>query len=187
MLTVIGVSGKAGSGKNTLVDHMKSIALAEYTDYVFELSFAQPVKTFGSTYFGEICDPVVKDPVSRKVLQGIGQMLRAEVSSVFWIDKTFDIIRDLKRQYSDKKIVVFIPDVRYKNEADALNLEHSPEDGVETFVLRIDGRTSLTGKSAEHLSETDLDLYEDFSYAYDNSSTLEDLLDFGDKMIKGIL
>lgn len=180
MLTVIGVSGKAGSGKNTLVDYMKEVVQETYTNYVFELSFAAAVKNFGRTYFPDICDPIEKDPVSRKVLQGIGQMMRAEVSDNFWIDRTFDQVRIIQDTYPDKNIVVFIPDVRYLNEADSLYEQHSPEENIETYLIRINGRTSLSGKAAQHLSETDLDNYlAVFDEIYENDGSLEDLKAFG--------
>lgn len=184
MLTVVGVSGKAGSGKNTLVDYMKDVTRDYYTNLVFELSFATAVKDFGKIYFPEICDPIEKDPISRKVLQGIGQMMRAEIDDNFWIDRTFDMIRTIKDAYAGKNAVIFIPDVRYRNEATSLYGEHAPDLGVETYLLRIEGRTSLAGKAAQHLSETDLDdCVGLFDEVYVNDKSLEYLKDFGYKFI----
>lgn len=183
MLYVIGVSGKAGAGKDSLVDYMQE-ELAARGIASDRFAFAKGVKLFGERYFGEICDPVVKDRVSRLVLQGIGQMMRAEVSSQYWVERARERIT-CKAESVDEDLVVFITDVRYKNEADSLILEAGDFNYRELpewkASIRIKGRTSLTGAAAEHISETDLDDYpeKNFTAIYENLGTLEELYAFG--------
>jgi len=192
MLYIVGVSGKAGAGKDTLVDYMQS----RLTDSGMDsdrFAFAKGVKIFGKRYFGEICDPVVKDPTSRLVLQGIGQMMRSEVSEDYWVNRARHLITEKAQQAGPSKdLVIFITDVRYKNEADALSVKNweffNTGNIDETKLLvRINGRTSLTGEAALHPSETDLDDYTDFDTVYDNVASLEDLYAYGDAVLKRII
>lgn len=189
MLYIIGASGKAGSGKDTIVDYLTP-KFEEHGFIVSRFSFAEGVKIFSKTYFGEICDPVVKDPVSRFVLQGIGQMLRSEVSSDFWVDRARRVITKEAEEYIGKNHVVFITDVRYLNEAesisekDTFNLSSIPE---RNYLIRINGRTSLTGDSSQHESETSLDNYTNFNFIYNNNKTIEDLYSFADRVLEEVI
>ena len=196
---IVGVSGKAGAGKDTLVDYLRQELRQRNGDGLViathQVALAKAVKDFGTTYFGNICDPVVKDPVSRFVLQGIGQMMRQEVRDDFWIQKTREKVTQLvdnhDRNYiPTTHVIVFITDVRYKNEADALQPNADFYLGEKlslNHLLRINGRTALTGEAAQHASETDLDDYDKFTYVYNNVGTLENLYGFGDAFLERTL
>lgn len=189
MLYIVGVSGKAGSGKDTLVAYMRGV-LEESGINSVQVAFAKGVKDFGVKYFGEICDPVKKDPVSRSVLQGIGQMMRQEVGSEFWVQQAQKAATKAYGKHKDEDFVVFITDVRYKNEANSLmsNTAFNTKEYPETrYLVRLEGRTTLEGEAAEHPSEIDLDDYTKFNYIYSNRSTLEDLYDFGRHILKEII
>jgi hypothetical protein len=186
---VVGLSGKAGSGKDTLASYMISELMYECGDttFVTKLAIADNVKKLSTQYFGDICDVVLKDPVSRYVLQGVGQMMREEISEDYWIKKAKYTIDQLVYGSGKENSVIFITDVRYLNEVSAI-LEDKIYSGDQEYVpilIRIDGRTRLEGNAAEHPSETNLDDYSNFKYTYNNTGTLDDLYNFGDTIIKG--
>lgn len=192
MIYVIGISGKAGGGKDTLAEHM-TLKLRGADIGAETMHFAKALKDYGRTYFGEICDPVVKDPVSRAVLQGIGQMFREVVSQDYWVERVVDKIKNEADTYTTRfsDYFILIPDVRHPNEADfvkhALNKDSIGGYDITTAVVRINGRTSLKGEAAEHISETALDNYEDFDFVYENTGTLEGLFEFGSQVLVGVM
>ena len=189
MIYIFGISGKAGSGKDTLTDF-----LAEYLEAqgfaVHRIAFAYGVKEFGVRYFGDICDPVKKDDVSRKVLQGIGQMFRDQIDVDFWVDQAAKRMEHIALNNKGSKIAFFLTDVRYPNEVESFSFEYPMFHGVTAQkTFRILGRTSLTGVAAEHPSETALDELppEAFDRVYENTGTLENLFEAGLEWLKEVI
>jgi hypothetical protein len=181
MIYIVGLSGKAGSGKDTLAAHL--------IDYVRSagglgkrVAFADKVKEYGARFFSN-CDPILKDETSRKILQGVGNMFRDVEDENYWINKAYEtILEDAAYKAPELTVFYFITDVRYKNEAQWVE----KLNGFTTAVLRIDGRTSLTGTAAEHISETDLDDY-NFQHRYNNVGSLDELFSFGEKLIQELV
>jgi hypothetical protein len=85
------------------------------------------------------------------VLQGIGQMMRDEVSENYWIEQVMQKIAEANVDFTARGIshIAIITDLRYQNEYDAVSALGT--------VLRIE-RPSLP-RTDTHPSETELDDY----------------------------
>lgn len=157
---IIGVSGKKRSGKDTFFRIAQKRLMGLYS--VKRYAFADPVKEYAQDYFG-ILPENVKDEENRFILQGIGHIMREEVTKDYWINK---IIRQVyQSQLKDPNEISIITDVRYRNEADAiLEQEHG-------LLVRVVNKNTEAPDS--HFSEIDLDDYE-FDFTIHNNGTLEE-------------
>lgn len=185
---ILGFSGKAGSGKDTAAIWAQTY-LEDQGYLVSFFSLAKPVKEYANKYFSSITDATKKDYVSRAVLQGIGQMLRSEVSAYYWLNKFEESVLEKHDTFKSRFMMLrqeppvffaICTDVRYENEADFLsvkNINYTELNGdrfSSEGVYRITTRTSLTDATAKHESETSLDKYTDFDCVYNNTETLSD-------------
>ena len=102
---LIGVTGLARNGKDTVADHL--VQAHGFT----KASFAVAVKEFAIKQFGLTREECYGDKTekSRWVLQSIGNGCREEFGDEIWIEKLHRQIGALER--------VIISDVRYLNEA----------------------------------------------------------------------
>lgn len=146
---VIGISGKKQSGKDLAFQIMNSVLTAPKVA-VRRYAFADAVKRLASTYFGYPTNEAEKERF-RFVLQGIGQMMRDEVSENYWIEQVMQKIAEANVDFTARGIshIAIITDLRYQNEYDAVS-------AIGT-VLRIE-RPSLP-RTDTHPSETELDDY----------------------------
>jgi len=167
---IIGISGKIGSGKDTVAHFIKQhdqsfqskafayklkkiVSLLAGCD--FELTLTQEGKNVYIEQFGKTIG---------EMLQGVGTgALRDNFDKNVWINGLFT---DLKNGN------YVITDVRFKNEADALKAKGA-------FLVRVNRPINPiaenSGRDLTHASETDLDDYEGFDAIIDNKGTLDDL------------
>ncbi len=177
-MRIIGLSGKAGSGKDTVARY-----LVEKYDFEAEW-FAKPLKLYiGGAIFGlkhhqlwgKQEDKEKIDPryglSPRQILQMAGMKLR-EIYPNIWVNKLFDNIVRLDR--------VVIPDVRYVNEVEAIR-----KAGGEVWRIERDGAGASTSELANHVSETELDDYLYFDEIINNNGTKEDLFRKVDEVMNG--
>ena len=170
-MIVIGISGRAGHGKDTIADHLTA-------RYGFvRRSFADPLREAAASIFGftsaQMLDRVRKEQVDprwglspRQVLQTLGtECMRAHFAADVWI-RSFDMW--LETLPADTPGVV-VPDVRFVNEADAIRAR-----GFLGEVWRV-YRPGAQSHVNHHISEIALDGYRDFSRFVDNNATLDDL------------
>lgn len=150
---VIGLAGHAGCGKDSAIVNLLKV------DRIFaRTAFADKIRDIGNIFgftHHQMTDRTLKEKVDeywgispRKFMQLVGsEMFRHHLCADVWIKALF---RTLERDYGNKK-VVFITDVRFPNEADAIH-KHG---GV---VVRIT-RPSLQTKDAlyNHESESYID------------------------------
>jgi len=138
---LIGVSGKAGAGKDTIAD-----SLVKYAGF-FKASFALPLKIEGMVKMGFTRSEVfeTKPPHVRHWLQTYGDGQR-KADPEYWIRKLDSLIQGRER--------VVISDVRYPNE-----VEYVQRRGGRVIRVLHAGRPyPLEGTpAAEHISETALD------------------------------
>jgi hypothetical protein len=107
-----------------------------------------------------------KTDITRTLLQIYGtQIFRNRVDDMYWIKRTKD--RIIKYDAD----IILITDVRFPNEIDYI----ADSDLYETYSVRINRAMVRTGKEHEHISETSLDSYNEFSYVIDNNSGLSEL------------
>jgi len=186
---ILGISGRAGSGKDTVADHLIKMGIMDRKE-----SFARKLKE----YCGEMFDiphddlyngkdrltevevtnsvieliPELKNRrgsflVVREVLQYFGTNLMRGFYNTIWVDLA---TRDVGK---DENVV--IPDVRFTNEALAIKRRGG-------MVIRL----TRNPTDMDHASETALDDYTDFDLIYDNEGeTAEETCTAIAELIKG--
>ncbi len=157
-MKVIGVSGKAYSGKDTIAEMVAELMRGP-DQKVVRVGFADALK--------EECRALgwdgKKDDAGRALLQRVGVERRAQQSD-YWIRKAFE-------KMTDPETLYIVPDVRFQNEADAIRAA----GGQVWRVTRFDSFTGepfdngLSAEAKAHVSETDLDHY-DFDRYFTNLS-----------------
>lgn len=181
MKTVILVSGKLQSGKNTFADLVK-----EYIVDVVQESYAGPLKNECKEVFkrlteylncisADILDVNLftnddnwyenKTPLTRILLQTYGtDIFRNKVSESWWLDKLVERIK-----LSQNKFFI-ITDVRYQNEIDRFTSED-----INVFKIRVERTKDYFTDEDLHESETGLDNYKNWDYKIQNDGSIDDL------------
>lgn len=174
-MKLIGITGKARSGKDTAARH-----LVMNHEFV-RLAFADPLKLAAQEIFGLTAEQTWSDELKEIVIQRWGmaprkmfQLLGTECVKPFfgedmWIkrlDMNYEILKD-----SDNVVVT---DVRFDPEADYIR----SKGGIIVEVRR---GTGLAGEAGGHVSERGLSKPADL--VIENYGTLEDLHDAVDDTI----
>jgi len=170
---LIGLSGKARSGKNTAAYYIQE-RLGE--DASID-SFAGNLKRVCMEAFGFTANQVYGNeklvvdsfwgntPVY--FLQKVGtELFRNMIDKDFWCKSLMKTV-DRVLEYEDN--IIIIDDVRFPNEADAIK-----ERGGILIRINREERPD-TGRDPNHPSEIALDDYEGFDYIIDNDGTIEEL------------
>jgi len=156
----IGISGKMGTGKSTLVKGIRDIL----TSFKIErISLAEPVKEMQDRVY-EMMGLNRSTEKNRSLLIALGMMGREEGHKDFWLDKA---VKKFKRSKAD---IVICDDVRFENEADWFS-----KNGV---LIRLYGEQRGDNVTPEHknnISETALDSYK-FKNYLSNKRGIEDTL-----------
>lgn len=189
MLLIIGLSGKAESGKDTFAKYATDVvnSCAKYWNLkkvlVKRVGFADALKEEASLHYNW---NGVKDEKGRSLLQELGQKRREEDEN-YWVKKVFDNLRDEMTLFHIKNPkpihgVMFITDLRFKNEKEFLSNtdEFSELFGGTKFVsVRIERKghsNRLTNEQRKNISECDLD-DEVFDYIVENNGELGFFID----------
>ena len=179
MTVIVGLSGKAKSGKNSVV-HLSRIALDDYHDppiLVRSVSFADPLKEMAKEAIAEIYDRLRllppaeyailisdasrlterdiddKTTLGRKFLQDLGMAFRIHVDQLYWVKLAAKRVYELERDVHVK--IIYIPDVRFKNEADFVKMSGWKLWRVRRPVIE-------ATQTDQHPSEIALDGYRDW-------------------------
>lgn len=163
---IIGISGKAGSGKDTLAKFLQEILPHIDNIPCYEIvHFADPLKEavetacmldtwYTRTQEGKKTELEWLDKMTvREVLQKFGTAIREGVHPDFWV-------RALMEGTNDWDII--IPDVRFPNEAEEIR----KRGGI---LIRIERKGSGAG---DHISETALDDYDKWNMVIFNDYDL---------------
>ena len=180
---IIGISGKAGSGKDTAAKMLE--VLYANPDISYEDFSNRKYKNFADIQIVHFAD-ILKETVQvlfgigewetntqegkkttiewigktvRELLQGVGQGLRDAIDPNLWIKVLFANTENWSNY--------IIADVRYPNELDAIK----ERNGV---LLRIDRKDAGAGN---HSSEIALDDYKEWDVHIENNSSIEDLFE----------
>lgn len=195
---LIGISGHAGSGKDTVAAYIKDY-LELLTDEKYSVNiegFAAPLKEAAMFLFGfgrkELEDRYLKEqplPVwgvsPRAILQFVGtELFRVAIKELipnmaesFWVQRKYTKLEQIKAQnpraVAESAHVEIVPDVRFQDEADWVV---GKQGGYLIRVRRpgADGAVGIAG----HASEGELNVHgypANRVYELDNSGTLEDL------------
>lgn len=179
MPRLIGISGRAGSGKDTVADYL-------WKKYGFlKMSFADPLKRAASNMFGVKLEAFYDQEMKEEIIDFWGlsprrmaQLLGTEATKpVFgpdiWI-KRF-VVSYAPVAATDH---VVIPDVRFELEAHFIRAA-----GGQIVHLRRSGQ-SLDGETATHTSEDGIE-YVPGDIVIENNGSLEDLYSIVDEIIDG--
>lgn len=184
---VVGITGKAGSGKSTVADMIKDRVPESY-----QYAFAAPIKRAAATLFGGIFEDLgiknsewlevgefkeMKIPgfdfSPRQFMQHLGTDIARKLDPNVWIKLANDEL-GIAEFYHDKLFVV--SDVRFDNEAEWVKRT----GGLLVQVLRDNAH-----EVNPHSSEGGVTVVPD--YILLNNTNLNDLVDQVDNLIKDIL
>jgi hypothetical protein len=169
---IVGISGKAESGKNSFAELARSV---NHNIVSVDFAFADEVKklAFDLGWDGR------KDEKGRAGLILIGEGAREHFDKDIWIKK---LLRVMKVTINHSNcilgfdcMVLFVTDMRFENESEAL-WKMAKEVGAEYYSVRIERpghENRLTKEQRENPSETSLDTYA-FDYVIVNDGTYDD-------------
>lgn len=164
---LIGISGKAKTGKNTLAEYIAEILHEKYNITSCQLSFADALKDEVAKATGATRASIdLNKEIYRPLLQGWGTW-RRNMYNDYWVQKVLAKllkINDIR--------VAMITDVRFINEANYIK-------SLGGYLIRL---TRVTGRTDNDISEIELDNYE-FPIKFHNT-TLEALRDFAELTIE---
>ena len=185
---IIGISGKAQSGKDTvgsMIAYLKRANDPTFQDYKSvsyvskercynwlwkHVYFALPLKEclcsilnctiedLNDQHFKTILLPWLNNWSVRDLLQKFGTGIRQTVDKDFWVKSLF-------KDYNPDFENWIITDVRFKSEAKAIK----DKGGI---LIRVNKPSAGAGS---HISEIDLDDYDGFDLIIENTGSLEDL------------
>ena len=162
---ILGISGKAQSGKDSVGQYLVE-------KYAFKrAASADALKRIARNIFtwnGQ------KDEAGRKFLQDLAMAVRG-YDQDYWIRIT---LQEIQHQHVLNQVNNFvITDVRFLNEAKYLKAQGA-------ILLRIN-RPGIA--LLDHVSETELDDYNDFDFVIENNGTLKDLENDMSIIYKGLI
>lgn len=160
-MRLIGLSGKAGSGKDTVADEILRLT----GNFAYKTPFALEVKSVASNlgWNGQ------KDTNGRVLLQFIGKRER-QADPNHWIDLLDTRLRFIEEE-AKTSVLFVVSDVRYVNEAEWV-LGHPFS---ELWRIERPNFSGIEGLAAKHETETSLDNYKHFSRVIHNKGDLTSL------------
>lgn len=193
-MRIIGVSGFAGAGKDTL-----AYALEEGFQFC-KMALADPIKEacaswfdwdrqtlWGASHLRNKPDPRYGDLTPRRALQFVGTEIGRNLYPNVWVDCVmrraekalrehgYNLLEDEEdgppRYYERGAVGVVISDVRFRNEIDAIQ-----KAGGWVVRIKREG-AGLAGSGALHPSEAEQAKIsdDDFDFVVENDGTVEDL------------
>ena len=183
MNNTIIISGKAGSGKDTIANFMKE-KLEKRNKKVLIIHYGDAVKWVLRDYFNW---DGKKDAVGRTLLQTVGTNIVRARHPNFWTGIVVGLLQAFE-PYNDFDIAL-VPDARFPNEVDialqnlqncvVVRVERHNADGSEWI------NPNLTEDQRNHPSETSLDNYA-FDYVVHNDESLETLEESAETILKDL-
>jgi phosphomevalonate kinase len=167
-MIIIGLSGKKLSGKDTVYELAADIC--DKSTRIGRVAFADPLKQEVSEITGMTCKFIEENKSDfRELLQVWGTEFRRRFNgNDYWINKMGKIIEQ-SEGYLD---MLFITDIRFKNEADYIK-------AVGGKLVRVERRQydydSYPGPIDTHSTEKDMDDYSQFDYVLNNDKTIDEL------------
>ena len=161
---VIGLFGKAGSGKDTAFSVLKDYYASKDKTAV-RVAFGDEVKReYSEASNISICEIETKKASFREELQHWGTEYRRNIDPDYWIKKIDLQVQFLKGQAD----VIVFTDVRFHNEADYVR-------DLQGFMVKVKPpKTFRIGKHHEHTSETELDdILPDYILQNDGEKAME--------------
>jgi hypothetical protein len=173
-MIIIGIAGKAQSGKSTSGKIIKSL-LEKNKKVVSIRPLAAKLKQICEDLFGWDGDKglhyddngILIQDKGRQLLINVGTDKMRQVRPTVWVDYVLKHLDDFS-YFEKKPDVVIIDDVRFRNEVEKIK-----GAGVDKVVLiKIERELQ---ENIDSISEKDLDGYSGFDLTLPNDETLEDL------------
>lgn len=174
----------ARGGKNTCAEAMKEYYEATYHKKVIIIAFADYVKFVLDKYYNT---PAERTEEYRTRIQQFATDQVRSVNVNYWTDVVGDLLLCIQEDWD----VVIIPDFRFKNERISL-LTRFKELGISLYTLLIERPNykeidGMTEEQRQHLSERDLDNYNNYDYIIINETskiqkTIQQLIDMIDEV-----
>ena len=165
-LKIYIMCGKARQGKDTVASLIKEV----YEDKeikVLDLSFAHYIKEYAKKITGW---DGRDDTKPRSLLTYLGtDIIRKQIDEMFFIKR---MIEDIK-VYSFYYDILIITDARLKIEVDGI--KNSFDNVISCHIKRPNYESELSGDQKKHITEIDLDNYNNFDYEIINDGTIDDL------------
>lgn len=160
------IGGKAKSGKNTLGEFLRE----ELKDYGYKpcvMHITSPLYSYARNYFDWNGN---EDDKPREFLQKMGiEIIRDKMGKKeFLLNRLYEDIEILSN-FFDTFIIV---DARLKNEFESIKNKY--EDVISIKLERKNYDDMLTVSEAQHITENEIDVYNDFDYLIENNN-LNDL------------
>jgi len=176
---VIGISGKAQSGKTTSYNIIKDIIKEEYKDNMYRtlyLPFAGKLKSVAIDLFDwsgdkelyKNADGSMDETKGRGLLIALGQYMRKIKPNIWAAYVKKEILTGTTDPINDKTIYL-IDDIRFKNEMETLKTF-----GKKLVSIRLSRESQL---KIDDISENDLDDYTAFDFTIENNGTIAELKD----------
>jgi phosphomevalonate kinase len=152
------ISGKAGSGKDTVADILKDnlkgkTIIISYASYLKE--YAKNIVAWDGS----------SESKPRTFLQEIGDLVKS-IDPNFLVNRILEDIEVYKHYYQN----IIISDARFVSEIKCI------EEKYNSLKLYVYGRdNNLTDVQKKHNTETSLDGFKDYDYVINNNGTLEEL------------
>ena len=159
------IGGKAGCGKTTFGKYLRE----ELKDYSYKpcvMHITEPLYAYAKNYFNWNTN----QDKPREFLQKVGyDIIREKMGkNTFLLDRLFEDIEILSNFFD----TFIITDARLKEEFEAIKNRY--DDVVSIKLERDNYDNNLSEEEKNHITEQDLDDYDDFDYTVENS-TLKDL------------
>ncbi len=186
---IIAISGKIGSGKDTLGAYMK-VALINEGYYPSIKKFAHNLKAITAIVSGLTIEDMYSDEGKKKMVPVFGKTV-GELQQIIGTElfrDNFDKqvwIKSLLAPYVPEKDIWIVTDMRFKNELEAVR------NSGPNFTIRIEGDPAGINANSDrdktHISECDLDDVEEFDYRYRNESGIIFLEEYSKQLAKVII
>ena len=201
MAKLIGISGKAGSGKSLFAkllqrsdEEYKIVNFADKLKEICSLLSGLSIESFNKQRSKTLDMPVVWDKhrsptpayneidkmTVRQFMQLVGtDALRDNVHEDIWVNALFADYRPIKITSSNPKWIV--ADVRFPNEAEAIK----KRGGI---LIRLSREQTIQRPISElyHPSEVSLDNYSGFRYRIENNGSIIELEDHAREIINSL-
>lgn len=173
---IVAISGKIGSGKNTVADLIEKHSIVEFQQTAFAKKLKQIVALLCEVDYEDTLSQEAKNIYIPEYNSTIGNMyqtigtntMRDHYDINVWV-KALHL--ELKNNYYNNYLIT---DVRFKNEAESLK-------EINAILIRVTRPANTTAEKSNrnltHSSETDLDDYNKFDFYIHNSGTLKELED----------
>lgn len=175
---LIGISGKMGSGKDYVCQNLINPLMNKYNKRCLQVSFADQIKVNVMTkYDVPFCDVYLdKTNETRTLLQQEGTERGRDI---FGKDIWIKYLHNWISVYKSRGIHSFVcPDVRFKNELEYIKSQggiviriNAPKRNLQRLEQESGGDKNIKHILQSHISECDLDNYNDFDLVIDNDNT----------------